>query len=74
MSIVMTGGGTGGHLAIIKAVKEALMKEQGTGSREQGAGSTEHRTQNTEHRAGSREQGAGASVCGFYQRAGQTVV
>ncbi len=35
MSILMTGGGTGGHLAIIKAVKEALMKEQGAGSREQ---------------------------------------
>ena len=27
MSIVMTGGGTGGHLAIIKAVKEELLKE-----------------------------------------------
>ena len=27
MSIVMTGGGTGGHLAIIKAVKEHLAKE-----------------------------------------------
>ena len=26
MSIVMTGGGTGGHLAIIKAVKEQLVK------------------------------------------------
>jgi len=25
MSIIMTGGGTGGHLAIIKAVKEALV-------------------------------------------------
>ena len=25
MSIIMTGGGTGGHLAIIKAVKEALL-------------------------------------------------
>ncbi|TET89200.1 MAG: UDP-N-acetylglucosamine--N-acetylmuramyl-(pentapeptide) pyrophosphoryl-undecaprenol N-acetylglucosamine transferase, partial [Sulfurovum sp.] len=24
MSIIMTGGGTGGHLAIIKAVKEHL--------------------------------------------------
>ncbi len=35
MSIVMTGGGTGGHLAIIKAVKEALVREQGAGSREQ---------------------------------------
>ena len=35
MSIVMTGGGTGGHLAIIKAVKEALIREQGVGSREQ---------------------------------------
>ena len=35
MSIVMTGGGTGGHLAIIKAVKEALIREQGAGSREQ---------------------------------------
>ncbi|WP_295421072.1 UDP-N-acetylglucosamine--N-acetylmuramyl-(pentapeptide) pyrophosphoryl-undecaprenol N-acetylglucosamine transferase [Sulfurovum sp.] len=34
MSILMTGGGTGGHLAIIKAVKEALI-----GNREQGAGS-----------------------------------
>ncbi|MEY3002332.1 MAG: undecaprenyldiphospho-muramoylpentapeptide beta-N-acetylglucosaminyltransferase [Pseudomonadota bacterium] len=28
MSIVMTGGGTGGHLAIIKAVKEYLKDEQ----------------------------------------------
>jgi len=28
MSIVMTGGGTGGHLAIVKAVKEALVKEE----------------------------------------------
>jgi len=28
MSIIMTGGGTGGHLAIIKAVKEALVKGQ----------------------------------------------
>lgn len=28
MSIVMTGGGTGGHLAIIKAVKEHLKKEE----------------------------------------------
>ncbi len=28
MSIIMTGGGTGGHLAIIKAVKEALMNEE----------------------------------------------
>ena len=28
MSIVMTGGGTGGHLAIIKAVKEQLRKEE----------------------------------------------
>jgi len=27
MSIVMTGGGTGGHLAIIKAVKEELLDE-----------------------------------------------
>ena len=45
MSIVMTGGGTGGHLAIIKAVKEALV------SREQVAGSSEQR-------AVSNEQGA----------------
>jgi len=28
MSIVMTGGGTGGHLAIIKAVKEQLKEEE----------------------------------------------
>jgi UDP-N-acetylglucosamine--N-acetylmuramyl-(pentapeptide) pyrophosphoryl-undecaprenol N-acetylglucosamine transferase len=28
MSIVMTGGGTGGHLAIVKAVKEALVKSE----------------------------------------------
>ena len=28
MSILMTGGGTGGHLAIIKAVKEHLTKEE----------------------------------------------
>ena len=28
MSIVMTGGGTGGHLAIIKAVKEQLKSEE----------------------------------------------
>ncbi len=28
MSIVMTGGGTGGHLAIIKAVKEKLQNEE----------------------------------------------
>jgi UDP-N-acetylglucosamine--N-acetylmuramyl-(pentapeptide) pyrophosphoryl-undecaprenol N-acetylglucosamine transferase len=28
MSIIMTGGGTGGHLAIIKAVKEALVHEE----------------------------------------------
>lgn len=28
MSIVMTGGGTGGHLAIIKAVKEHLREEE----------------------------------------------
>jgi UDP-N-acetylglucosamine--N-acetylmuramyl-(pentapeptide) pyrophosphoryl-undecaprenol N-acetylglucosamine transferase len=28
MSIVMTGGGTGGHLAIIKAVKEELVGEE----------------------------------------------
>jgi UDP-N-acetylglucosamine--N-acetylmuramyl-(pentapeptide) pyrophosphoryl-undecaprenol N-acetylglucosamine transferase len=28
MSIVMTGGGTGGHLAIIKAVKEQLQREE----------------------------------------------
>jgi len=37
MSIVMTGGGTGGHLTIIKAVKEALIgsSEQGTVSRDE---------------------------------------
>ena len=29
MSIVMTGGGTGGHLVIIKAVKEQLVKNNG---------------------------------------------
>jgi len=34
MSIVMTGGGTGGHLAIVRAVKEAIA----AGSRQQGAG------------------------------------
>jgi len=28
MSIIMTGGGTGGHLAIIKAVKEQLENEE----------------------------------------------
>jgi UDP-N-acetylglucosamine--N-acetylmuramyl-(pentapeptide) pyrophosphoryl-undecaprenol N-acetylglucosamine transferase len=28
MSIVMTGGGTGGHLTIIKAVKEQLLEEE----------------------------------------------
>jgi UDP-N-acetylglucosamine--N-acetylmuramyl-(pentapeptide) pyrophosphoryl-undecaprenol N-acetylglucosamine transferase len=28
MSIVMTGGGTGGHLAIIRAVKEAMAEDQ----------------------------------------------
>ena len=28
MSIIMTGGGTGGHLTIIKAVKEELLNEQ----------------------------------------------
>jgi len=28
MSIVMTGGGTGGHLTIIKAVKEELLEEE----------------------------------------------
>ena len=28
MSIIMTGGGTGGHLAIIKAVKEKLAEEE----------------------------------------------
>jgi len=28
MSIIMTGGGTGGHLAIIKAVKEQLGDEE----------------------------------------------
>ena len=28
MSIVMTGGGTGGHLAIVKAVKEHLQGEE----------------------------------------------
>jgi len=28
MSIIMTGGGTGGHLAIIKAVKEQLKEEE----------------------------------------------
>ena len=28
MSIIMTGGGTGGHLAIIKAVKEKLINEK----------------------------------------------
>jgi len=38
MSIVMTGGGTGGHLAIVKAVKEALVRKQGAGSREQEKG------------------------------------
>ena len=27
MSIVMTGGGTGGHLAIVRAVKEYLKEE-----------------------------------------------
>ena len=36
MSIVMTGGGTGGHLAIVRAVKEAIVR-----SREQGIGSSE---------------------------------
>ena len=35
MSIVMTGGGTGGHLAIIRAVKETMV----SGDREQGVGS-----------------------------------
>ena len=30
MSIVMTGGGTGGHLVIIKAVKEHLRTEERT--------------------------------------------
>ena len=28
MSIVMTGGGTGGHLAIIRAVKEHINDEK----------------------------------------------
>ena len=28
MSIFMTGGGTGGHLAIIKAVKESLRDQE----------------------------------------------
>ena len=37
MSIIMTGGGTGGHLAIIRAVKEALVTE-----------SREHRADNNE--------------------------
>ncbi len=36
MSIIMTGGGTGGHLAIVRAVKEAIVS-----SREQGVGSNE---------------------------------
>lgn len=35
MSVIMAGGGTGGHLTIIKAVKEALIREQGAGSTEQ---------------------------------------
>lgn len=38
----MTGGGTGGHLAIVRAVKEAIVsgsREQGVDSKEQGAGS-----------------------------------
>ncbi len=33
MSIIMTGGGTGGHLAIVRAVKEAIVSE----NNEQGA-------------------------------------
>jgi len=37
MSIVMTGGGTGGHLAIVRAVKEQI-----AGNREQVASSREH--------------------------------
>jgi len=32
MSILMTGGGTGGHLAIIKAVKEALIEQDSSTS------------------------------------------
>ncbi len=39
MSIVMTGGGTGGHLAIVRAVKEVLVREPGAGSREQNGAS-----------------------------------
>ncbi len=35
MSIVMTGGGTGGHLAIVRAVKEALVKMHPSKSEEQ---------------------------------------
>ena len=46
----MTGGGTGGHLAIVRAVKEALI-----GSREEGAGDREQVVSNREQGAGSRE-------------------
>ncbi len=37
----MTGGGTGGHLAIVRAVKEALVDEQRETSNEQPTGSSE---------------------------------
>ncbi len=58
MSIIMTGGGTGGHLAIIKAVKEALVesREQVASSREQVAGSKEQG-------AGSKKQVVGSGWC-----------
>jgi len=49
MSIVMTGGGTGGHLAIIKAVKEALVsKEQIVDSSEEIVSSKEQSVDNNE--------------------------
>ncbi len=60
MSIVMTGGGTGGHLAIIRAVKEAIV----AGDREQGAG------KNGEV-AGSRKQGDGSGLVYIGSEKGQ---
>ncbi len=63
MSIVMTGGGTGGHLAIIRAVKEQLTvsSEQRAVSSEQRAESREQLTVSSEQVAVSREQRAESS-------------
>ncbi len=67
----MTGGGTGGHLAIIRAVKEALVNEQRGTSSEQPIGSSEEGVGSNGEVTGSREQGAGSGLVYIGSQKGQ---